>query len=65
MQRNINISVTQAAKILNSSGKTIINYCQKGKLRGKKNPVTGIWNIDFKSIQELLKNKRVKARDQK
>lgn len=59
------ISVTQAARMLSSSGKTIVNYCKRGILEGTKNPVTGVWKIKLKSIRKLLKNKRVKERDQK
>lgn len=61
----LEISVTQAAIMLSSSGKTIVNYCKRGILKGTKNPVTGLWKINLKSIQKLLKNKRVKERDQK
>lgn len=53
MQQGVDISVTQAAKILGSAGKTIVNYCMKGKLTGEKNPVTGIWKINLESVMSM------------
>lgn len=49
----ITISVTQAAKILNTSGETIVNYCLKGILTGSKNPISGRWSINLESVSKL------------
>ena len=55
MEQDLEISVTQAAKMLNSAGRTIVNYCLAGKLTGQKNPVTGVWKISLASVNKLLK----------
>lgn len=43
-----------AAEMLESSPATIVNYCKRGLLEGSKNPVTGSWSVDVKSVQRLL-----------
>lgn len=55
MREDLQISVTQAARLLKSCGKTVVNYCLAGKLEGEKNPVTGVWKISLQSVRKLLK----------
>jgi hypothetical protein len=52
---DLEITVTQAAKMLNSCGRTVINYCLRGKLQGKKNPITGVWKVSLSSLEKLIK----------
>jgi hypothetical protein len=58
MKSNISITVSQAAKILGSCGKTVTKYLVTGKLMGQKNPITGFWEIDLSSIYELLEKSK-------
>lgn len=56
-KEDLQISVTQAARLLKSSGKTVVNYCLSGKLEGEKNSVTGVWKISLNSVRKLLRKK--------
>jgi hypothetical protein len=55
------VSTGQAAKMLNSCNRTVINYCVRGKLQGKKNPVTGVWRVSLSSLENLLKEMNAKS----
>lgn len=52
------ISVAQAAKKLCVSTTTIYNYCRTGLLAGRyiKIKKKGTWQIDAKSLDELINN---------
>lgn len=58
MKQDIEISVTQAARMLNCSEKTVVNYCLLGKLKGIKNSVPGVWKVSLVSTEKLLKAKK-------
>jgi hypothetical protein len=58
---DLEINVTQAAKMLNSCGRTVINYCIRGKLQGEKNPVTGVWKVSLSSVEKLIKEMNAKS----
>lgn len=53
MELDFWIMTTQAAKILGCSGRTIVNYVRKGYLLGRKNGVTGIWEISLDSVYKF------------
>ncbi|MHC4183646.1 MAG: helix-turn-helix domain-containing protein [Planctomycetota bacterium] len=61
MKDDIQISTTQASEMLKCSYKTIINYCNSGKLTGDKNPVTGIWKISLNSVLKLQREMVIEA----
>lgn len=61
MKKDLEISVTQAAKLLNSSGRTVVNYCTRGKLQGSKNPITGIWKINLRSVEKIMNISQCKS----
>lgn len=49
----MNISPTQAAQMLKVSGRTVVNYCQRGILRGTKNEISGRWIVSLESVLRL------------
>ena len=49
----------EAAKRLDVSNLTIINYIKAGRLQGKQNPINKRWLVLKSSVEKLLKEKGV------
>lgn len=52
------MTVTEAARRLGLDKETIRRYLRDGKLRGKKNIITGFWRIDAESVREVERGGR-------
>jgi len=52
--KDMQVSTTQAAKILNVCSKTIINYCAQKKLQYTKNRITRRYAVSLESIKRLI-----------
>jgi len=57
MENDFEIGVSQAAKLVHSSGMTVVNYIRKGIIKGHKNPITGVWKISLASVQQLIEKR--------
>ncbi len=56
-------STGQAAKVLDMSPRTVLEYCRNGKIKAKQHPVTNQWIIADKDLKAFLKSKGIKPPD--